>query len=71
MNAKIDAKWPCWMGRKLNSQVESKNIIVFPISKLKGCVHINKGPRKPKWGDLKGCVHVNKYKETPNGKIQR
>jgi hypothetical protein len=42
MNAKIDAKWPCWMGDKLNNQVESKSIIIFPTSKLKGCVHINK-----------------------------
>ncbi len=30
------------MGDKLNNQVESKSIIIFPTSKLKGCVHINK-----------------------------
>jgi hypothetical protein len=47
MNAKIDAKWPCWMGQKLNNQIESKSIIIFPISKLKGCVHINKDKENP------------------------
>jgi len=70
MNAKIDAKRPCWMGHKLNNQIESKSIIIFPTSKLKGCVHINKDKENPS-GDMKGCVHVNKDKENPSGKIQR
>jgi hypothetical protein len=35
------------MGHKLNSQIESKSIIIFPSSKLKGCVHINKDKENP------------------------